>query len=94
MAVKIYNVTKGSHAEKAGIKSGETLLKINSNEIVDVLDYRFYQVNRNLLLEISDGENTRTIEITKGEYDEIGLNLKPTLWTSSIPAATSAFSAL
>lgn len=76
MAVKIYNVTKGSHAEKAGIKSGETLLKINSNEIVDVLDYRFYQVNRNLSLEISDGENTRTIEITKGEYDEIGLEFE------------------
>ncbi|MGN0508318.1 MAG: DUF512 domain-containing protein, partial [Ruminococcus sp.] len=76
MAVKIYNVTKGSHAEKAGIKSGEILLKINSNEIVDVLDYRFYQVNRNLSLEISDGENTRTIEITKGEYDEIGLEFE------------------
>lgn len=76
MAVKIYNVTKGSHAEKAGIKSGETLLKINSNEIVDVLDYRFYQVNRHLSLEISDGKNTRTVEITKGEYDEIGLEFE------------------
>lgn len=76
MAVKIYNVTKDSHAEKAGIKSGETLLKINSNEIVDVLDYRFYQVNRHLSLEISDGENTRTVEITKGEYDEIGLEFE------------------
>lgn len=76
MAVKIYNVTKGSHAEKAGIKSGETLLKINSNEIVDVLDYRFYQVNRQLLLEISDGESIRNIEITKGEYDEIGLEFE------------------
>ncbi|MGN1433568.1 MAG: DUF512 domain-containing protein [Ruminococcus sp.] len=76
MAVKIYNVTKGSHAEKAGIKSGEILLKINSNEIVDVLDYRFYQVNRNLSLEISDGKNSRTVEITKGEYDEIGLEFE------------------
>lgn len=76
MAVKIYNVTKGSHAEKAGIKSGETLLKINSNEIVDVLDYRFYQVNRQLSLEISDGEKERTVEITKGEYDEIGLEFE------------------
>lgn len=76
MAVKIYSVTKGSHAEKAGIKSGETLLKINSNEIVDVLDYRFYQVNRQLSLEISDGENERTVEITKGEYDEIGLEFE------------------
>lgn len=76
MAVKIYNVTKGSHAEKAGIKRGEALLKINSNEIVDVLDYRFYQVNRHLSLEISDGENTRIVEITKGEYDEIGLEFE------------------
>ena len=76
MAVKIYNVTKGSHAEKAGIKSGETLLSINSNEIVDVLDYRFYQVNRQLSLEISDGEKERTVEITKGEYDEIGLEFE------------------
>ncbi|MGN0501496.1 MAG: DUF512 domain-containing protein [Ruminococcus sp.] len=76
MAVKIYNVTKDSHAEKAGIRSGETLLKINSNEIVDVLDYRFYQVNRHLALEISDGENERTVEITKGEYDEIGLEFE------------------
>lgn len=76
MAVKIYNVTKGSHAEKAGIKSGEILLKINSNEIVDVLDYRFYQVNRHLLLEISDGENERTVEITKSEYEEIGLEFE------------------
>lgn len=76
MAVKIYNVTKGSHAEKVGIKSGETLLKINSNEIVDVLDYRFYQVNRQLSLEISDGESVRTVEITKGEYDEIGLEFE------------------
>lgn len=76
MAVKIYNVTNGSHAEKAEIKSGETLLKINSNEIVDVLDYRFYQVNRQLSLEISDGKNIRTVEITKGEYDEIGLEFE------------------
>lgn len=76
MAVKIYNVTKGSHAEKVGIKSGEILLKINSNEIVDVLDYRFYQVNRQLSLEISDGKNIRTVEITKSEYDEIGLEFE------------------
>ena len=76
MAVKIYNVTKDSHAEKAGIKSGETLLSINSNEIVDVLDYRFYQVNRQLSLEISDGKNIRTVEINKGEYDEIGLEFE------------------
>lgn len=77
MAVKIFDVTTGSHADKAGIKKGETLLSINSNEIVDVLDYRFYQVNRKLTLEIADeNKNVRTIEMTKGEYEEIGLEFE------------------
>ena len=76
MAVKIYSVTKGSYADKAGIKSGETLVSINSNEIVDVLDYRFYQVNRQLSLEISDEKTVRTVSISKGEYDEIGLEFE------------------
>ena len=77
MAVKIYDVTIGSHADKAGIKKGETLLSINSNEIVDVLDYRFYQVNRKLTLEVEDEDkNVRTVEMTKGEYDEIGLEFE------------------
>lgn len=76
MAVKIYGVTKGSHADKADIKSGEILLSINSNEIVDVLDYRFYQVNRQLSLEVSDGNAVRTVEISKGEYEEIGLEFE------------------
>jgi putative radical SAM enzyme (TIGR03279 family) len=77
VAVKIFDVTTGSHADKAGIKKGETLLSINSNEIVDVLDYRFYQVNRKLTLEVADeDENVRTIEMTKGEYEEIGLEFE------------------
>lgn len=77
MAVKIFDVTTGSHADKAGIKKGETLLSINSNEIVDVLDYRFYQVNRKLTLEVEDeNKNVRTIEMTKGEYEEIGLEFE------------------
>ena len=77
MAVKIFDVTTGSHADKAGIKKGETLLSINSNEIVDVLDYRFYQVNRKLTLEVEDEDkNVRTIEMTKGEYEEIGLEFE------------------
>lgn len=77
MAVKIFDVTTGSHADKAGIKKGETLLSINSNEIVDVLDYRFYQVNRKLTLEVEgEDKNVRTIEMTKGEYEEIGLEFE------------------
>ena len=74
MAVKIYGVTANSHADRAKIKSGEILLSINGNIIEDVLDYRFYQVNRELNLEISDEiGNARTVRIVKSEYEEIGL---------------------
>ena len=77
VAVKIFNVTANSYAEKCGIKKNETLLSINSNEITDVLDYRFYQVNRRLELEIQDknGE-VRSVKIIKSEYEEIGLEFE------------------
>jgi putative radical SAM enzyme (TIGR03279 family) len=77
VAVEIFNVTANSYADKAKILKGETLLSINSNEIVDVLDYRFYQVNRSLSLEIKDSQGkVRTVKITKGEYEEIGLEFE------------------
>ncbi|MBQ5815975.1 MAG: PDZ domain-containing protein, partial [Oscillospiraceae bacterium] len=50
MSVKIDGIEKKSPAAKARIKAGDTLLKINGNEIVDVLDYRFYQNEEKLTL--------------------------------------------
>ena len=44
MSVIIKSVEKGSPAYKAGIRSGDTLLSIDGNEIVDVLDYRFFRI--------------------------------------------------
>lgn len=77
MAVKIKSVSNNSRAMKAGILSGENLLEINGNKIVDVLDYRFYQTSREveLLLEDIDG-NKRTVKIHKGEYEEIGMEFE------------------
>lgn len=46
MAVLIKSVENKSYAQKAGILSGETLISINGKEINDVLDYRFYETNR------------------------------------------------
>ena len=77
MAVKIYGVTANSHADRAKIKSGEILLSINGNIIEDVLDYRFYQVNRELNLEICvEIGNARTVRNVKSEYEEIGLEFE------------------
>lgn len=75
MSVIIQSVEKRSPAEKAGIKDGDTLLSINGNEIMDVLDYRFYQNNQKLnLIFINDKGKIKKVRIKKGEFDELGLN--------------------
>lgn len=74
MAVKIDGVEKKSPAAKKRIKAGDTLLKINGNEIVDVLDYRFYQNEEKLSLTVlrKNGKE-KTYNIKKKEYEELGL---------------------
>ena len=74
MAVQIKSVVRRSYADRAGISAGESLLSINGNDIVDVLDYRFYQLNSALELKVRDvkGE-VRTVRVRKPEYDELGL---------------------
>lgn len=77
MSVIIKSVTKNSKAYKEGIKNGEVLISINGNSIVDVLDYRFYQTNRSVTLVVADQNgNNRTVNISKSEYEEIGLEFE------------------
>jgi len=77
VAVTIASVTKNSRADRAKILPKEKLLSINGNDIVDVLDYRFYQTSREVRLVIEDVQgNIRNITIHKGEYEEIGLEFE------------------
>ena len=77
MAVVISTVSKNSRADRAGILPKEKLLSINGNEIVDVLDYRFYQTSRDVLLEVENACGiVRNVKIHKGEYEEIGLEFE------------------
>ncbi len=74
MSVKILDVEKNSPAAKAKILAGETLVSINGNEIFDVLDFRFWQIEKKLSLVILDENGKeRCVNIKKGEYDELGL---------------------
>lgn len=73
MAVNVYSVVPGSSADRCGIKAGDTLLTLNGHEIVDVLDYRFYQLERQVTIEfLSDGEKKSAVA-KKPEYDELGM---------------------
>lgn len=73
MAVLIGGVEKKSPAAKKRIKAGDTLLKINGNDIVDVLDYRFYQGETELLVTVLTKKGEKTYKIKKSEDSELGL---------------------
>ena len=74
MSVIIKDVIKGSPADKKGIKPLDTLVAIDENAIMDVLDYRFYQNNSKVKLEfINKKGKLKKAKIKKKEYDELGL---------------------
>ena len=77
--VKITSVDKNSRADKQGIIAGDVLVSINGNEIIDVLDYRFYLAEREVNITLlRDGEEFE-VKIKKGEYDDIGLDFETPL---------------
>lgn len=77
MSVIIGSVAEGSKAEKAGIKAGDTLISINKNDIMDVLDYRFYQNNTKIKIEfINEKGKIKKAVIRKNEYEELGLQFE------------------
>mgnify|MGYP003306307835 CR=1 FL=1 len=73
--VVIKEVYKGSHADKAGIRGGDTLVSVNSHEIRDVLDYRYRTCARILEIEcLRNGEVHKAQILKNDEYDDIGLD--------------------
>ena len=77
--VKIVSVGEHSRAARAGICPGDVLHTINGRDINDVLDYRFHLANRTITLCVARGEKMLEISITKGEYDDIGLEFETPL---------------
>ena len=65
MAVKISRVNPMSVCALKGITAGDELLKINGNEIMDVLDYDFYMTEQNLTL---------TFKCLDGKYKVVKTN--------------------
>lgn len=77
MAVKISSVEPDSPAHFAGLRAGDTLISINEHEIIDVLDYRFYETDRCLHIQVKDTDGeVRTVDIRKGQYESIGLDFE------------------
>lgn len=72
--VKIVTVEKDSYAESAGLKKDDIIESINGNVINDVLDYRFYIMEKVLVIKGMRADERFECTITKREYDDIGLD--------------------
>ena len=77
MSVIVSNVIKNSPAHKIGLKSGDTLVSLNNNAIIDVLDYRFYQNEKRIVVEFinSSGKLCKKT-VKKSESEELGLEFE------------------
>lgn len=74
MSVIINDIEPNSPAARTKISAGDTLVSINGHEIMDVLDYRFYQEDTKIIAEIINAAGkVKKIRIKKDEYEELGL---------------------
>lgn len=73
MAVKIDSVEPGSRAQRLGIQAGDVLVSINGHGITDVLDYRFFETERELRLALTREGRPFTIDLAKPQYAPLGL---------------------
>ncbi len=88
MSTIIASVDAGSPAERAGIRAGETLLRLNRHEIVDVLDYRFYGYDPTLSVELAEPDGTlRRLRVRKEEGEDLGLNFETYLMDEPRPCS-------
>lgn len=77
MSVIISDVEKKSSAYKKGIRPLDTLVSIDGNAIMDVLDYRFYQNNSKITVEfINKKGKIKTVKVKKKEDEELGLEFE------------------
>ena len=77
--VRITSVIPHSRADRHGIRAGDVLISINSREVTDVLDYRFFLTATEVKLALTRDGEPYEVTIRKREYDDIGLDFEPPL---------------
>ena len=88
MSTVITSIDHRSPAQRAGIKVGEKLLRINDHEIIDVLDYRFYGYDSECCLALGQAAGSeRQVRIRKEEGQDLGLNFDTYLMDEMRPCS-------
>ena len=69
--VRITTVAPGSRADRHGVMPGDELNTINGRPVTDVLDYRFFLTDTQVVLGLVRNGEPLEITIRKREYDTI-----------------------
>lgn len=72
----INSIINKSKADKAGLKAGDILLKINGEEIEDIFDYRFNILSSHLDMEVLRDGEAMTFSLDKEEDEDPGLEFE------------------
>ncbi len=90
MKFKIKNVKPDSIAEELEIVPGDYLVKVNEEEIVDVLDYKYHISDEYVTIEIEkvDGDS-EIIEIEKEIEEDLGIEFEEELMTPARKCANN-----
>ena len=78
MSVRIYAVSAGSPAEKAGILPDERIRSINGEPVTDEIDYQALSAVGKLRIEIENSGFIRVVTVSKEEWEPLGLCLDET----------------
>ena len=70
----IASVDPGSPAERAGVRAGDRLVRINGEVVIDFLDYQALSAERRLTLTVLRDGAELALRAAKGEYAPLGLN--------------------
>lgn len=70
----IVDVIKHSAAWRAGIRRGETLVSMNAQRVIDVIDYQYFAAMQDVVLETTDAKGrSHRYEIHKQVWENLGL---------------------
>src|SRR4030042_6960006 len=72
----ISSVHQNSLGDVVGIRKGDTLLSINGHTLRDVIDYRYYAADEELVLEIERRGQRLDFEVYRDYESELGLEFE------------------